>query len=61
MDYPFTCPNCGHKENISMRMSEYRSDGHLCNNCNTEMQRDVSSYASVLSVDKTGSFYRKYN
>lgn len=61
MDYPFVCPSCSHKETISMRMSEYSSEGHMCSQCNTEMQRDISSYRSVTSIDKTGTFYRKLN
>ena len=28
MKYPFYCPNCGHKEIISMAMKDYTSEGH---------------------------------
>lgn len=61
MDYPFECPNCGHKEIIPMKMSEYRREGHYCKICNTEMEREVSSLICGLSIDKTNSFYRKCN
>ena len=43
MTYGFICPNCGRKENITMPITQYTSEGHLCPECNTEMQRDVST------------------
>jgi predicted nucleic acid-binding Zn ribbon protein len=61
MTYPFFCPNCGQEENISMRMSDYSSTGHLCPICNTEMKRTIESLVCGLSVDKTNSFFRKCN
>jgi len=61
MNYPFVCPNCGHDEIISMPMSEYKGEGHMCSECNTEMVREVKSLVCGLSVDKTSSFYRRCN
>ena len=43
MNYPFCCPKCGHREEISMKMSEYTGEGHMCKECNTEMVREVKS------------------
>lgn len=60
MTYGFICPNCGRKENITMPITQYTSEGHLCPECNTEMQRDVSTMG-CMSIDKTGDFYRRVN
>ena len=61
MNYPFECPNCGAKKIISMPIKEAHNDGHLCDECQTEMKREVSSLVCMVSVDKTGDFYRKCN
>lgn len=61
MYYPFECPECGTKQDIEMKITEYHSDNHLCPNCKTEMKREVSSLVCGLSVDKTNSFYRRCN
>jgi predicted nucleic acid-binding Zn ribbon protein len=55
--YPFYCPNCGHKENIEMKMTEYKSDGHLCTKCETEMARTIESM--VCGYKDTVGFYGK--
>lgn len=60
MNYPFEC-KCGHKEVISMRMSEYKNEGHYCPICGEEMVREVKSLVCGVSIDKTGDFYRKAN
>lgn len=60
MTYGFICPNCGRKENVTMPITQYTSEGHLCPECNTEMQRDVSTMG-CMSIDKTGDFYRRVN
>lgn len=60
MTYGFICPNCGRKENITMPITQYTSEGHLCPECNTEMQRDISTMG-CMSIDKTGDFYRRVN
>lgn len=60
MRYGFECPNCEHKEELEMRITEYTSEGHMCPECNTEMKRDVSTMG-CMSIDKTGGFYRKLN
>ena len=59
MKYPFYCPNCGHKEIISMAMKDYTSEGHYCSVCNTEMKREVKSLVCGMSIDKTGDFYNR--
>lgn len=61
MFYPFECPKCGYKETIEMPITQYRRDGHFCKECNTEMEREVSSLVCGSSIDKTGDFYRKLN
>lgn len=61
MYYPFICPKCEHKEEISMKITEYVAEGHNCPECNTEMQREISSMAGAMSIDNTGDFYRRVN
>jgi predicted nucleic acid-binding Zn ribbon protein len=61
MFYPFICPECGHKETITMRITEYTAEGHKCPSCKTEMKRDPKSLACGMSIDKTGDFYRRCN
>lgn len=56
MNYPFYCPECGYREIIPMLISEYKADGHICKQCNTEMKREISSFGSI-AVDKTNSFF----
>lgn len=61
MNYPFYCPNCGHKEIISMPIKEYIASGHICSECQTEMTREVESLVCSGSVDLTNTFYRRNN
>ena len=63
MYYPFICPNpeCGHSEELVMKMSEYTDKGHLCPLCQTGMKRDIKSMASAMVSDTTSSFYRRIN
>ena len=42
-----------------MRITEYTADGHLCPTCNTEMKRDPNSLVCGMTVDKTGTFFKK--
>ena len=58
MNYPFTCPKCGYHKDIEMKMSEYTSSGHLCDECNTEMKRDISSMTCAMFKDNTNTFYK---
>lgn len=60
MNYPFICPKCNTKETIIMPMIEYTANGHYCKKCGTEMIREISSMIAH-SIDKTGTFFRKYN
>lgn len=55
MTYKFKCPSCGKQTEIQMRMSEYRSDGHMCE-CGVELVRDVSDMCTTYSLNCTG-FY----
>lgn len=41
-------------------IGQYTSESHFCPECNTEMQRDVSTMG-CMSIDKTGDFYRRIN
>ena len=61
MNYPFECPKCNEKETISMPITQYTSEGHMCKSCGTEMVREVKSLVCGLSIDKTSSFFRKCN
>lgn len=61
MNYPFYCPQCGHKETISMPITEYISTGHMCSECKTEMIREVESLVCGMSIDTTNTFFRKIN
>lgn len=59
MFYPFECPQCGTKKTIEMPITEYKREGHMCDNCGTEMVREISSLVCGMSIDKTGDFYKK--
>lgn len=61
MYYPFVCEKCGHSEEISMPMSQYKSEGHMCPNCGEEMVREVKSLVCAMSIDKSGDFFRRCN
>ncbi len=61
MNYPFECPKCGHEESVTMKITEYKPDGHMCPECGTEMQRTIASMAGAMSIDNTGTFYRRVN
>ena len=61
MNYPFYCPNCGANKIISMPIKEMTNDGHICDECGTELKREISSMVCGVSIDKTNSFYRKCN
>lgn len=58
MNYPFTCPKCNFHTDIEMKMSEYTPDNHFCPECNTEMQRDISSMTCAMFKDNTNTFYK---
>ena len=59
MYYPFICHNCGHSEEIIMKMSEYIDRGHLCPICQMEMKREIKSMASAMTIDRTNTFFKK--
>ena len=61
MYYPFICKKCGHSEEISMPMSQYKSEGHMCPECGEEMVREVKSLVCGASINKCGGFYRNLN
>lgn len=60
MYYDFVCKNCGNKEIIEMKITEYTSEGHYCPICNEEMQREISSMKCGAFVDNTNTFYKRY-
>ena len=60
MNYPFEC-KCGHKEEISMPMSQYTASSHYCPVCGEEMTREVKSLVCSASINKCGGFYRNLN
>lgn len=59
MYYDFVCKNCGNKEIIEMKITEYTSEGHHCPICNEEMQRDISSMKYGMVKDMSGGFYKQ--
>lgn len=61
MRYKFTCPSCGNKQEVEMKITEYVAEGHKCDKCGGELVREVSDMVCGASVDKTGGFYRKVN
>lgn len=58
MYYPFECPVCKHKEEISMKMVDYTDKGHICPECNTEMIRPLESFNCGYQMFANG-FYGK--
>lgn len=44
-----------------MPIKEMTNDGHICDECGTELKREISSMVCSCSIDKTGDFYRKVN
>lgn len=57
MKYKFICPKCGNEKTIEMRISEYKSDGHMCE-CGAELKRDPKSFCRSYQVNCDG-FYAK--
>ena len=55
IDYLFKC-ECGNKQIVSMRISEYQKNGHKCDKCGKELIRDVSDICSSFSVKCDGFF-----
>lgn len=58
MIYPFICPNCGNKVELSFSIKDYKSDGNICDKCGTEMKRDPKSYCCSYQA-KCDGFYGK--
>lgn len=44
-----------------MPIKEMTNDGHICDECGTELKREISSMVCGISIDKTGDFFRKIN
>ena len=55
MDYKFICPKCGKEKTITMRISEYKSNGHFCD-CGEELKRDVKDFCTSSSRNVEGFF-----
>lgn len=60
MKYPFVC-ECGNKEEVSMPITQYTPDGHMCSVCGEEMTREIESLVCACAIDTTNSFYRRTN
>jgi len=58
MIYRFLCPKCGAVKEISIRISEYRADGHFCE-CGAEMIRDPKDFCTSYSASFDG-FYAEF-
>jgi len=58
MKYLFYCPSCGRKVEISMPISEYHADGHLCD-CGELLVRDPKDFGMNYNV-KCGGFYAEH-
>ena len=55
MNYKFICPKCGKRIEISMPISEYTPDGHMCD-CGAELKRDVNDFCTVSQRNVDGFF-----
>lgn len=55
MIYKFICPSCGCEKEIEMPMSEYKSDGHMCE-CGAEMIRDPKDFCKTYHVNCCGMY-----
>lgn len=58
-DYRFVCPNCGESTIISMHISEYTANGHICPACEFELVRDVKNFCSEYAVNCSGFYGKK--
>ena len=56
MIYKFICPKCGKKQDLVMRITEYKSTGHACQDCGTEMVRDPEGFSCNFIVKCDGFF-----
>ena len=59
MNYMFICPECGEHVEISMRITEYTADGHICPKCKRALVRDPKDFGTSYSV-KCDGFYADY-
>lgn len=55
--YKFICPECNKEKEINMKISEYKSDGHICE-CGGQLKRSMKDTAKDYVVHTTG-FYGK--
>lgn len=59
MTYAFLCPHCGERATITMRISEYTADGHICPRCGGVLIRDPKDFGTNYSV-KCDGFYAEH-
>ena len=59
MYYDFVCKNCGNKEIIEMKITEYTSEGYTCSKCQSALERDISSMKYGMVKDMSGGFYKQ--
>lgn len=55
MIYKFICPSCGREKEIEIPISEYKSEGHLCE-CGVEMIRDPKDFCNTYHVNCFGMY-----
>lgn len=55
MIYKFICPSCGRKEELDIPITEYRSDGHMCE-CGAELVRDPDDFCKTYHVNCFGMY-----
>lgn len=60
MLYKFKCMKCGKEQTVEMKLSEYTSYNHICEdeNCKGRLVRDISHYAGGAVWNTTGSYAR---
>lgn len=58
MNYKFICPECNKTVEVEMKMSEYKSGGHICE-CGTELKRNVKDIGSTFCTSRITGFCGK--
>ena len=56
MTYKFTCESCSSSKDIDMKPSEYKSEGHVCDECGGKLVRDISSYCFSNKWNCSGAY-----
>lgn len=56
MTYKFKCESCNSNEDITMKPSEYTSEGHVCSKCGGKLVRDISSFCTTSKWNCDGAY-----